>query len=162
MHQCILCFCIPSFHDSNQYNPGWSAGFLMSLASLQMGTLLFVRKSSEEEALGSCFNQPHKILRKSLFSRDIELQALYNIQVVQSKLWILNMANQISANHVVGRPKAQKVAWLDSTTWKGVAWCRYRLRASCGSSRPSLQSWLWLELRDSAKWCARCSWPTHA
>ena len=42
-----------------------------------MGTLLFVRKSSEEEALGSCFNQPHKILRKSLFSRDIELQALY-------------------------------------------------------------------------------------
>lgn len=61
---------------------------MMSLASLQMGTLLFVRKSSEEEALGSCFNQPRKILRKSLFSRDIELQALY-IQV--------NMANQISA-----------------------------------------------------------------
>lgn len=30
--------------------PGWSAGFLMSLASLQMGTLLFVRKSSREEA----------------------------------------------------------------------------------------------------------------
>ena len=74
-----------------------------------MGTLLFVRKSSEEEALGSCFNQPHKILRKSLFSRDIELQASY-IQVVQSALWTLNTANQISANHVVGRPKAQKVA----------------------------------------------------
>ena len=62
-----------------------------------MGTLLFVRKSSEEEVLGSCFNQPHKILRKSLYSRDIELQALY-IQVVQSALWILNMANQCKSN----------------------------------------------------------------
>ena len=61
-----------------------------------MGTLLFVRKSSEEEALWSCFNQPPKIFKKFLFSRDIELHSLY-IQVVQSALWILNMANQISA-----------------------------------------------------------------
>ena len=42
--------CIPFFIKKSKLQIlGWSAGFLLSLAALQMGTLLFVRKSSEEE-----------------------------------------------------------------------------------------------------------------
>ena len=41
--------CIPFYIKKPKKIPGWSAGFLLSLAALQMGTLLFVRKSSDEE-----------------------------------------------------------------------------------------------------------------
>ena len=41
--------CIPFYIKKSKQIPGWSAGFLLSLAALQMGTLLFVRKSSDEE-----------------------------------------------------------------------------------------------------------------
>ena len=41
--------CIPFCIKKPKQIPGWSAGFLLSLAALQMGTLLFVRKSSDEE-----------------------------------------------------------------------------------------------------------------
>ena len=41
--------CIPFYIKKPKQIPGWSAGFLLSLAALQMGTLVFVRKSSDEE-----------------------------------------------------------------------------------------------------------------